>query len=57
MEVTNTMNTITLQHGKAAKNTIIEWGNEILYSDSIIANELILNSIKCARISSELFGR
>ena len=50
------MNNITLHHWKAAKNTIIYWVDEIWYSDSIITNDIILNSIKFAGISSELDG-
>ena len=50
------MNTITLHHGNASKKTMIEWVDEIWYSDSIITNEIVLNSFKYARISSELDG-
>ena len=38
---------------KVAKNTMIEWVNKIWYSDSIITNQMILNSFKHAGISSE----
>ena len=54
MEVTNKMNTITLHHRKAAKYTIIEYVDKIWYSDSIITNQIILNSFKYAGISSKL---
>ena len=48
------MNTITLHHGKAAKNTTIEWVHEIWYSDSVFINQMILNSFNYVGISSEL---
>ena len=44
MEITNKINTTSLYHGKAVKNIIIELVDEVLYSDSMIINETILNS-------------
>ena len=41
---------------KVAKSTIIELVDEIWYSDSIIANEMIFNSFKFSGISSSLDG-
>ena len=35
---------------------MIEWVGKIWYSDSIISNEMILNSFKYAGISNELGG-
>ena len=54
MVVTNKMNTITLHLEKAAKNTINLIGDRIWYSDSIITNQMILNSFIYAWISSSL---
>ena len=50
------MNTITLHHGKAYKNTTIKWVDEVWHSDSIITNEIVSDSFKYAGISSELDG-
>ena len=41
---------------KVAKSTIIEWVEEIWYSDSIITNEMIFYSFKFSGISSSLDG-
>ena len=41
---------------KVAKSTIIEWVDEIWYSDSIITNEMIFNSFKFSGISSSFDG-
>ena len=56
MEVTNKMNTVTLGHAKTAMNTILEWIYEIWFSDSIITNQMILNSFKYTGINSQLDG-
>ena len=50
------MNIITHHHWKAAKNTIIYWVDENWHSDSIITNDIILNSFQFAGISSKLAG-
>ena len=54
MEVTNKINTVNIYHGKDAKKNIFEWVDKIWYSDSIISNDMILNSFRYAGISSEL---
>ena len=35
---------------------IVEWINELWYSDSVITNEIILNSFKYSGISKSLDG-
>ena len=39
---------------KISKNAIIEWIYELWYSDSVIANETIINSLKYSGISNLL---
>ena len=47
---------IEVSKSKVAKNTTIEWVDEVWYSDSIITNQIILNSFIYSGISSELNG-